>query len=69
MPCCVPIKTIVQIAEDVGYHDLDYFIEPFYSDQGLHSRKNSVKRCNRESKRIKDRGNYRTTYNFSCLLL
>lgn len=24
-------KKIVEIAEEVGYHDLDYFVNPFYS--------------------------------------
>lgn len=61
-------KKIVQIAEDVGYHDLDYFTNRFIQIKGCTPAR-FRKRCNRESKRIKDRGNYRTTYNFPCLLL
>ena len=34
MPCCVPIKRCVQIAEDVGYHDLDYFTNRFIQIKG-----------------------------------
>lgn len=30
-------KKIVEIAEEVGYHDLDYFDDPFYSGKRLYT--------------------------------
>ena len=30
-------KKIIQIAEEVGYHDMDYFVNRFYTGKRLHT--------------------------------